>query len=145
MRPFAGFRDHRIDNKDRVVIPAPIAEAIRSESQGRLYLVPHAKDPCVEAYPASVWERVSEAHAPDRFQGDGLQHRLFFHLAEEAELKGPGRITIPQRFLRLFPKGVVRVCGMNSYLELWDPETWEQNVGAKVHLRPSGSPGRKDT
>jgi DNA-binding transcriptional regulator/RsmH inhibitor MraZ len=142
MRPFAGYRDHRIDNKDRVVIPSAIADAIRSESEGRLYLVPHGTDPCVEAYPASIYDRVSQAHAPDRFAGDGLAHRLFFHFAEEVELKGPGRITLPKRFLPLFPKGMVRVCGMNSYLELWDPDTWDKHVGSKLHLRTSPGAGR---
>jgi MraZ protein len=137
MRPFAGFKDHRIDNKDRVVVPAAVADAIRTGSEGRMWLVPHATDPCLEAYPASIYDRVSAAHAPDRFQGDGLQHRLFFHFAEEVELKGPGRISLPKRFLHLFPKGVVRVCGMKDYLELWDPDTWEKHVGSKLHLRPS--------
>jgi DNA-binding transcriptional regulator/RsmH inhibitor MraZ len=141
MRPFAGYRDHGIDAKHRVVIPAPIAEAIRTESEGRLVLVPHPTDPCVEAYPAKAYDQKSRAHEPDRFQGDGLSHRLFFHFAEEVELKGPGRITLPAKFLPLFPKGVVRVCGMHSYLELWDPETWEREVGSKLHLRPRAGPG----
>ena len=135
MRPFKGWRDHGIDAKHRVVVPAPVAEAIRSGSEGRLVLVPHATDPCLEAYPAHEYDRRSGAHAPDRFEGDGLRHRLFLHLAEEVELKGPGRITLPAKFLSLFPKGVVRICGMHSYLELWDPETWEREVGSKLHLR----------
>lgn len=140
MRPFTGHRDHKIDPKDRVVIPASFADAIRTASEGRLYLVPHATDPCLEAYPAAIYDRVSDAHEPDRFGGDGLAHRLFFQLAEEVELKGPGRITIPKRFLALFPKGVVRVCGMKSYLELWDPSAWEERVGSRLALRPPPAP-----
>ena len=141
MRPFAGYRDHGIDSKHRVVIPATVADAIRTESEGRLFLVPHPTDPCLEAYPAKAYAEKSRAHEPDRFGGDGLEHRLFFHLAEEVELKGPGRITLPAKFLHLFPKGVVRVCGMHSYLELWYPDAWEQQVGSKLHLRPRAAPG----
>jgi DNA-binding transcriptional regulator/RsmH inhibitor MraZ len=144
MRSFAGYRDHRIDPKDRVVIPSAAADASRTASEGRLFLVPHATDPCLEAYPASIYDRVSDANEPSRFAGDGLAHRLFFHLAEEVELKGPGRITLPKRFLPLFPKGMVRVCGMKSYLELWDPDAWEKHVGSKHHMRPPVGRGPRD-
>jgi transcriptional regulator MraZ len=125
MSPLTGHRDHRIDGKDRVVIPAAQAEAIRSESQGRLYLVPSTDAPCVEAYPARVYEAMAEGQVPNRFEGDQAARRLFFGLAEPVELKGPGRITLGKRFLRYFPHGVVRVVGMNTYLELWDPEQWD--------------------
>jgi MraZ protein len=144
MQPFTGIRDHRIDGKDRVVIPANQAEAIRTSSNGRLFLVPSADSPCLEAYPASVYESRAARQDPDRFEGNQQARRLFFHAAEEVELKGPGRITLPKRFAHLFPKGLVRVCGMNSYLELWDPETWEAEVGSALGPFASPPPESRD-
>ena len=82
----------------------------------------------MEAYPAREYERKAAEHVPDRFAGDQTQSRLFFHLAARVELKGPGRITLPKRFLAYFPGGTVRVAGMNTYLELWDPKAWEEHV-----------------
>jgi MraZ protein len=130
MRPFTGHRDHRIDGKDRVVIPAAYAEAIEKHSEGRLYLVTSEDRLCVEAYPAAVYADLARELVPNRFQGDPTRKRRFFERAEEVELKGPGRITLPRRYLAAyFPKGVVRIAGLNTYLELWDPERWEQHVG----------------
>lgn len=136
MDPLTGIFDHRIDGKDRVVIPAQIAQVVQADSSGRLFLVPSADSPCLEAYPAREYERRAETHVPDRFAGDQTQSRLFFHLAARVELKGPGRITIPKRFLPYFPAGVVRVAGMNTYLELWDPDAWEDQVGGRAGAFP---------
>jgi DNA-binding transcriptional regulator/RsmH inhibitor MraZ len=72
---------------------------------------------------------MSRGLVPNRFDGDLARKRAFFSNVERCELNGPGRITIPKRFLSLFPNGEVRVCGMNTYLELWDPERWEKTVG----------------
>lgn len=130
MRPFTGHRDHRLDGKDRVVIPAAFAEAILKHSEGRLYLVPTEDKLCIEAYPASVYAEMAREQVPNRFEGDPTRKRRFFERAEEVELKGPGRITLPKRFIAtFFPTRVVRVAGLNTYLELWDPERWEKHVG----------------
>lgn len=133
MALFTGTRDRRIDAKDRVVIPAPIANVIHAESGGKLYLVPADGLACLEAYPARKFEQMAASHAPDRFQGDQQKRRLFFHLAEEVEIKGPGRITIPNKewIETYFPSGVIRVAGMADYLELWDPEQWDHVFAGK--------------
>ena len=130
MRPFTGHRDHRIDGKDRVVVPAAYAETILKHSEGVLYLVPAEDRLCVEAYPAAIYADMAKDLVPNRFQADPTSKRRFFERAEEVQLKGPGRITLPKRLLaKYFPRGVVRIAGNNTYLELWDPERWEQHVG----------------
>ena len=82
----------------------------------------------VEAYPAAKFEAMAAEQVPSRFEGDQSERRLFFQTAAEVELKGPGRITLPQRLLPYFPSRMVRIAGMNDYLELWDPDTWEKHV-----------------
>ena len=136
-----------MDAKDRVVIPAPMANVIQAESGGKLYLVPADGLPCLEAYPARKFEAMAKDHAPDRFQGDQHKRRMFFHLAEEVEIKGPGRITIPVKewISTYFPNGVVRVAGMADYLELWDPERHDevltQGPTAGFSATPKGQAG----
>lgn len=142
MALFTGIRDRKIDNKDRIVIPAPIAAVIQAESQGRLYLVPSDEMACLEAYPAQKFERMASEHAPDRFKGSQQDRRVFFQTAEEVEIKGPGRISIPKRWIqKYFPGGHVRVAGMADYLELWDPDQWERDVGDGASAAGPGSQG----
>ena len=125
---FTGHRDHKIDGKDRIVIPAGFAQDVVKDGGGVLYIVPGVDGPFLEAYPGDVFGRMANGQVPNRFDGDLDRKRLFFQTAERAELTGPGRIQIPKRYLPLFPKGSVRVGGMNTYLELWDPERWEARL-----------------
>lgn len=129
---FTGHKDHRLDPKDRVVIPSSFAAVIQAESQGCLFLVPSSEFPCLEAYPSRVFEEMAAGQTPNRFEGAQQDRRLFFQSAERVELKGPGRITLPKKFLEYFPDGLVRIAGMNTYLELWHPAWWDQMVGAAI-------------
>jgi division/cell wall cluster transcriptional repressor MraZ len=132
-RPFTGHRDHRIDSKDRLVVPAHFAEVIARTSGGVLYLVPAENRMCVQAYPAALYDQMSDRLACDPLaaeEASDAKERRFFERAEAVELKGPGRITLGKRMqARYFPHGVVRIAGRNKFLELWDPERWEQHVG----------------
>ena len=97
----------------------------------------------VEAYPAAKFEAMAAEQVPSRFEGDQSERRLFFQTAAEVELKGPGRITLPQRLLPYFPAGEVRIAGMNDYLELWDPATWDRHVVQAAGAFPlPGGPGQ---
>lgn len=136
MTPLTGFRDHRLDGKDRVVIPAHFASRIHTESEGRLFLVPSPTAPCLQAHPAAFFQRIADQLVPDPLGEDDRRRRHFFEGAEPVEMKGPGRITLPKRFLDYFPSRVVRVAGLNTYLELWDPEEWEQDRAAAAGPLP---------
>jgi DNA-binding transcriptional regulator/RsmH inhibitor MraZ len=141
---FTGFRDHRIDGKDRIVVPTAYATAIQEHGEGLVYLVPGVEGRYLEAYPGDVFRQMSSGQVPSRFDGAQQDKRVFYQNVEKAPLKGPGRITLPKRFLEYFPKGVVRVCGMNAYLELWDPDLWEREVGRRAAApAPRTGPGSK--
>ncbi|MHC5011954.1 MAG: division/cell wall cluster transcriptional repressor MraZ [Planctomycetota bacterium] len=140
MNPLTGYRDHRIDPKDRVVIPARFADRIRAKSQGRLFLVPSLHTPCLQAHPADFFFSLAKDEVPDPIAVDEPQRRNFFQRAEEVELKGPGRITLPKRFLPYFPVRVVRVAGFNRYLELWDPDTWDEEMAKTAGPLPLPKP-----
>src|SRR5947207_287217 len=120
---FTGHRDHKIDGKDRIVVPTAYARDIEAHGEASLYLVPGASGRFLEAYPADIFKAMAAGRVPDRFDAaKQAESRPFFQTAERVDLNGPGRITLPKRFLPFFPAGIVRVCGMNTYLELWDPE-----------------------
>lgn len=124
---FTGHKDQSLDAKDRVVIPANYRAVVEAEHQGCLYVVPDETESFLEAYPQRIFEAMASQLVPNRFErgGERDDKRVFFQSAERLELKGPGRITLPKKFATYFPDGVVRVAGMNTYLELWDPARWE--------------------
>ena len=81
-------------------------------------------------------ESLRQHRVPDWFdEGDARKALRFFQHAKRVELKGPGRITIPQRLLPYFPSGVVRVAGSNKHLELWDPDAFDGQL-ADEHVFP---------
>lgn len=141
---FTGHKDHRLDSKDRVVIPSSFASILNAENDGRLYLVPSSDQPCIEAYPEAVFEQMAAGQIPNRFDGDQQTKRFFFQSAEKVQLRGPGRITIPQKFLKYFPARDVRVAGMNNYLELWHPVWWDRTVGAATQALPELPPAEPE-
>ncbi len=124
---FTGHKDQSLDAKDRVVIPANYRAVIEAEHAGCVYVVPDETETFLEAYPQKVFEGMAASLVPNRFErgGERDDKRVFFQSAERLELRGPGRITLPKKFAEYFPDGVVRVAGMNTYLELWDPQRWE--------------------
>jgi DNA-binding transcriptional regulator/RsmH inhibitor MraZ len=137
---FSGRRDHKIDGKDRVVIPSGYAAEVVAHGHSTLVLTPGEKGPFIEAYPGDVWHDKVMAHTPDRFDADLERKRQFVGNAEACEVNGPGRITIPERFRALFPHGEVRVVGMVTYLELWDPALWDAKYGTGIQGLPGGTP-----
>jgi division/cell wall cluster transcriptional repressor MraZ len=132
---FTGHKDHRLDNKDRVVIPASFAAVIQTQHDGCVFVVPDETESFLEAYPQKVFEALAAGVVPNRFEGGVAEKRFFFEEAERLELKGPGRITLPKKFVTYFPHEVVRVAGLNTYLELWDPERWEATRRKAVATR----------
>ena len=134
---FTGQRDHRIDAKDRVVIPSAYAAEITTNGRGIVHLTPGPSGKCLRAYPDDVFREMASSMRPDPFEEDPRKARFFGH-AEACDLTGPGRTTIPERFRVLFPKGEVRVVGVNTYLELWDPELWDATYGSGIS--PNGIP-----
>ncbi len=139
---FSGRRDHKIDGKDRLVIPTGYAAEIAAHGQGTLFLTPGEKGPYLEAYPGDVFQDKARKDAPDRFDPELERKREFVGNAEACEVNGPGRITIPERFRALFPHGEVRVVGMVTYLELWDPKLWDEKYGNGIRGLPGGKAAR---
>ena len=129
---FSGVKQHRLDGKDRLVIPAPWAAEIRDQSGGHVVLVQSFSNPCLQLMPGRYYEEISKRFAPDPLRGATLEERILFHGAEHLDLKGPGRITIPKRFLALFPSRQVALCGTSTFIELWDHDVWQETVNSKA-------------
>ena len=56
---FTGHRDHKLDGKDRIVVPSAYAAAIEASGEAALFLVPGAEGRYLEAYPADVFRTMA--------------------------------------------------------------------------------------
>jgi MraZ protein len=124
---FLGRFNHTVDEKGRLAIPA----RFRSELQAGL-VITRGTDRCLSVYPLSTWETLA-AKLDALPMGDANARNLrraAFAAAEPAELDKQGRIILPER-LRAYAnlEGNVAVVGMNTFLELWDLQTWETLEG----------------
>jgi MraZ protein len=124
---FLGRFNHTVDEKGRLAIPA----RFRPDLQAGL-VITRGTDRCLSVYPLSTWETLA-AKLDALPLGDANARNLrraAFAAAEPAELDKQGRIVLPER-LRAYANlgGNIAVVGMNTYLELWDLQTWETLEG----------------
>jgi MraZ protein len=133
---FLGEFVHVLDGKGRLTIPAKF----RADLDTAL-VVTRGIDRCLAIFPIPEWEQlaeqVSELPLTDR-QARAFR-RLLFANASDVSPDKQGRILIPPR-LREYAHldGEVVVAGINTYIELWNPEDWnkerEQVEGENVDI-----------
>ena len=133
---FLGEFVHVLDDKGRLTIPAKF----RADLETSL-VVTRGIDRCLAVFPIPEWEQlaeqVSELPLTDR-QARAFR-RLLFANASDVSPDKQGRILIPPR-LREYAHldGEVVVVGINTYMELWNPEAWneerEQVEGENVDI-----------
>ncbi len=120
---FIGEFTHTVDDKGRVTIPA----RYRQDLEDGAY-VTRGLDGCLVLYPDTEWrvltEKVKALAMTDRRARDF--RRFFFGSAAEAAPDRQGRILIPA-YLREYASigNEVTVVGMDTYVEIWNPETWQ--------------------
>jgi MraZ protein len=120
---FLGEFNHTVDDKGRVTIPARFRPELATG-----VVVTRGLDGCLALYPMVEWEslaeRVNALPITDRRARDF--RRFVFGSAAESMPDRQGRVLIPA-YLRQYAgiEGEVTVVGMNTYIEIWNPETWQ--------------------
>jgi len=124
---FLGEYAHSIDNKGRLTIPAKFRDQLATG----VVVTRNPSDRCLLIMPMSEWEILTEKvkTLPLTDQRSALLRRALFSAAEDLKPDRQGRILVSQR-LREFAQidAETIIVGMNSYIELWDPDTWDQQV-----------------
>ena len=124
---FLGNYDHSVDSKGRLAVPA----RFRAELGERMF-VTRWLDKCLALYPADQFEELANKVGNLSIADPNARNlrRIFFSEAAEVELDKQGRINIPARlrqYAGLGPEEAqVVVVGMNTYIEIWSPELWNQ-------------------
>jgi MraZ protein len=125
---FLGEYEHSVDAKGRLAIPAKF----RPQLDAGL-VVTRGFERCLQVYPMAAWRILSErVSALSLGQPEARQlRRLLFSTAFDTEVDKQGRILIPVG-LRDYA-GIVEnavVTGMNTYLEIWATDAWEETLAS---------------
>jgi MraZ protein len=121
---FLGEFVHTVDEKGRLIIPA----RFRSDLDLGL-VVTRGIDRCLAIYPMEEWKRLAKqvSDLPMTNRSARAFRRFVFASASDVALDKQGRVLIPPR-LRDYAglDGEVVVAGLNTYIEVWNPESWGQ-------------------
>jgi MraZ protein len=119
---FLGRFLHALDTKGRVAIPARYREAL---AEG--VVVTRGIDRCLSVFPMATWlPLAAKVDALPITDPDARTfRRMVFAEAARLELDAQGRILLPpelRRFAELDRDAFV--VGVNTSLEIWNPERW---------------------
>ena len=119
---FLGEFIHTIDEKGRLTVPAKF----RADLAAGL-VVTRGIDRCLAIYPMEEWRRLAGqvSALPMTDRRARAFRRLVFANASDAIPDKQGRVLIPPR-LREYAglDGEVVVTGLNTYIEVWNPDSW---------------------
>lgn len=128
---FLGEYSHNLDSKGRLTIPAKYREQL----EPGMVVTRNPSGGCLLLMPMDEWERVSArvSALPLTDRRSALLRRALFSAAEDLSQDKQGRILISQR-LREYAHidSEVVVAGMNTHIELWNPQLWQEQVLAPL-------------
>ncbi len=121
---FLGRFNHSLDAKGRLAIPAKFRGGL---SDG--LVVTRGIDRCLSVYPIAAWQALAErVSALSISDPDARQFkRMVFAEALDEALDAQGRFVVGaelRRYAEIDREAIV--VGMNTYIEIWNPERWER-------------------
>ena len=122
----AGDHRHRLDSKGRLTLPSKFRPFL-----GDQVVVTKGLDKCLFVFPMNKWQEVvAKLDAlPLGDRNARRARRWIIGSAHVQEIDRAGRILIPPS-LRDYA-GITQeviVTGLHTYMELWAPEAWDQEV-----------------
>ncbi|MDH7515557.1 MAG: hypothetical protein QHI48_06770 [Bacteroidota bacterium] len=127
MARFRGIFSCTLDEKGRFVFPKKLRQSLPPNTEH--FVIREGHERCLYLYTLESWE--SKENEYDRLNDENPEHRLLQRLVaetiEEVTLDGQYRLMIPSRYIehaRLRLKGMIRVAGQFSRIEIWDPDEY---------------------
>jgi MraZ protein len=128
-----GTFSRAVDEKLRVAIPKTLRDALGSSAKGVLYVAP-GMDGSLALFTEDALADLAArlARSSPNAQDVRAFSRLFYARAQAVEIDGQGRVRIPPELAQLATLGKEAVLiGVQTHLELWDRERWNQYVQEK--------------
>lgn len=127
MKMFVGEYAHTLDTKGRLIIPASFREDL-----GDTFFVTKGNDHCLYIYSQEDWEAlVAKLRSLPQLSSEAVRklNRTLMGGANKCESDRQGRILIspPLRAYAGLKKDVVLV-GVGDHVEIWNRESWQQEM-----------------
>lgn len=136
---FQGASQVSLDAKGRMAVPTRIRDPLTQGGTVKLVLTAHP-DGCLLLYPQPAWDpiRARVMAFPSLDRQFSVWKRLLVGFAQDVELDGAGRLLIAPE-LRDFAHidRAVMLVGQGSHYEIWDLESWNQQLET---LKSGGNP-----
>ena len=122
---FFGRYEHSLDSKGRLTLPSEYAGDLAAG-----VVLTRGMENCVYLFPKAEFERIS-GRLSTLSMTDSRVRKLKRWLFSNAQMTEPDRqrrVIVPQRLreiARISDK--VLIAGMDSYIELWQPEAWDEH------------------
>jgi len=137
---FRGATLVNLDSKGRFAVPVRYRDTLSAESQGQMVCTIDLHQPCLLLYTLPEWEiierklsRLSSMNPAER----RVQRLLLGH-ASECQMDNAGRLLLAntlRQHVRLTKE--VMLVGQFNKFELWDEQTWYQQVKDDIDAEQS--------
>ena len=135
----SGEFDHALDPKGRVTLPARYRDYFRD---GAVLVRLPDREPCISVFQPDSWGEFDGKYLDkqDFFESssDRWSTRDIYRMQDFVEPDAQGRVLLPaQRIKELGLNGRVKIIGVRTHLEIWDPDT----LAAEDQKRRGGQNG----
>jgi len=127
-RPFTGWEEYQLDDRNRVAIPPRYRDQFDAPA-----MMTAGKEQCIEVYTQAGFDVRAEAvEALPVDTPEGKEERRFFYgnafpVGKDAQ----GRFLIPKSLLAHAGLGKdVRIVGLGAHFEIWDSKAWQAHESA---------------
>ena len=131
MPAFSGKHYYTVDEKGRVMIPAPFREILSTHYSQRLYITNAAFDRCLHLYPFDEWVKLEEKvrGLPKMLEEVRFFMRRVIASAQECSVDRQGRLLVPAAQREdAGINGDVVIVGQIEKIELWSRKEWNSVV-----------------
>ncbi len=134
MTGLKGNAEYSVDSKGRVAIPAKFRNALNPDANSTFTVISGLR-PCVQLYPADVWEeKAAELKELNQYRQINLTAlRLILMNADDQTLDKQGRVMLGKQHLDAAGIDVgekALMVGMLDHIEMWNPERFWAEMNA---------------
>lgn len=137
---FRGATTVNLDSKGRLAIPTRYRDSLVDGCEGQLVCTIDLHQPCLLLYPLPEWEKIEQklSKLSSMNPVERRVQRLLLGHASECQMDNAGRLLIANT-LRQHASLVkeVMLVGQFNKFELWNEETWYQQVKQDIEAEQS--------